>query len=70
VSGAIFIVLFRCISGGAIDSGSVPYVDFLVFGDTVIVRVVYGFAFSWILVCIGLVAGTPRPPRASRCCLP
>jgi ABC-2 type transport system permease protein len=32
VSGAIFIVLFRYIFGGAIDFGSVPYVDFLIPG--------------------------------------
>jgi ABC-2 type transport system permease protein len=32
LSGAIFIVLFRPIFGGAIDFGSVPYVDFLIPG--------------------------------------
>lgn len=32
VAGAIFIVLFRYIFGGAIDFGSVPYVDFLIPG--------------------------------------
>jgi ABC-2 type transport system permease protein len=32
VSGAIFIVLFRYIFGGAIDLGLVPYVDFLIPG--------------------------------------
>lgn len=32
LSGAIFIVLFRYIFGGAIDFGSVPYVDFLIPG--------------------------------------
>lgn len=32
VSGAIFIVLFRYIFGGAIDFGSIPYVDFLIPG--------------------------------------
>jgi ABC transporter DrrB family efflux protein len=32
VAGAIFIVLFRYIFGGAIDLGSVPYVDFLIPG--------------------------------------
>lgn len=32
VSGAIFIVLFRYIFGGAIDFGTVPYVDFLIPG--------------------------------------
>jgi ABC transporter DrrB family efflux protein len=32
VAGAIFIVLFRYIFGGAIDSGPVPYVDFLIPG--------------------------------------
>ena len=137
VSGAIFIVLFRYIFGGAIDFGSVPYVDFLipgmvltsvlitgtgiaigvaedsdqgffdrlrslpaprialpagrVVGDTVIVAwgtavtaamgflvgfelhgtlveallafglcVVCGFAFVWMFVCMGLVAGNAQ----------
>jgi ABC-2 type transport system permease protein len=32
VAGAIFIVLFRYILGGAIQLGSVPYVDFLIPG--------------------------------------
>jgi ABC transporter DrrB family efflux protein len=32
VAGAIFIVLFRFIFGGAIEFGSVPYVDFLIPG--------------------------------------
>ncbi|MGH3244108.1 MAG: ABC transporter permease, partial [Spirillospora sp.] len=32
VAGAIFIVLFRYIFGGAIDLGTVPYVDFLIPG--------------------------------------
>jgi ABC-2 type transport system permease protein len=32
VSGAIFIVLFRYIFGGAIHSGTIPYVDFLIPG--------------------------------------
>lgn len=32
VSGAIFIVLFRYIFGGAIDFGAIPYVDFLIPG--------------------------------------
>jgi ABC-2 type transport system permease protein len=32
VAGAIFIVLFRYIFGGAIDFGPVPYVDFLIPG--------------------------------------
>lgn len=137
VSGAIFIVLFRYIFGGAIDFGPVPYVDFLipgmvltsalitgtgiaigvaedsdqgffdrlrslptprialpagrVVGDTVIVAwgtavtaamgflvgfelhgtlveallafglcVVCGFAFIWMFVCMGLVAGNAQ----------
>jgi ABC-2 type transport system permease protein len=32
VSGAIFIVLFRYIFGGAIDFGEIPYVDYLIPG--------------------------------------
>jgi ABC-2 type transport system permease protein len=137
VGGAIFIVLFRYIFGGAIDFGPVPYVDFLipgmvltsvlitgtgiaigvaedseqgffdrlrslpaprialpagrVFGDTVVVAwgtaitaamgflvgfelhgtlveallafglcIVCGFAFAWMFVCMGLVAGNAQ----------
>jgi ABC-2 type transport system permease protein len=137
VGGAIFLILFRYISGGAIDFGPVPYVDFLipgmvatsvlitgtgiaigvaedgdqgffdrlrslpaprialpagrVAGETVVVAwgaavtaalgflvgfelhgtlvegllafglcVVCGFAFSWMFVCMGLVAGNAQ----------
>ena len=137
IGGAIFVVLFRYIFGGAIDFGPVPYVDFLipgmvltsvlitgtgiaigvaedrdqgffdrlrslpaprialpagrVAGDTVIVVwgtavtaamgflvgfdlhgtpveallafglcVVCGFAFAWMFVCMGLVAGNAQ----------
>jgi ABC-2 type transport system permease protein len=137
VSGAIFLILFRYIFGGAIDFGAVPYVDFLipgmvatsvlitgtgiaigvaedrdqgffdrlrslpaprialpagrVVGDTVILAwgvavtaalgflvgfelhgtvvegllafglcVACGFAFSWMFVCMGLVAGSAQ----------
>lgn len=137
VGAAIFLVLFRYIFGGAIDFGSVPYVDYLipgmiatsvlitgtgiaigvaedrdqgffdrlrslpvprlalpagrVAGDAVVLAwgaavtaamgflvgfelhgtlgqgllafalcVVYGFAFSWMFVCMGLVAGNAQ----------
>src|SRR5262245_29479386 len=32
VSGAMFLLIFRYVFGGAIDTGSLPYVDFLVPG--------------------------------------
>jgi ABC transporter DrrB family efflux protein len=35
VTGAMFLLIFRYVFGGAIDSGSVPYVDFLVPGFVV-----------------------------------
>jgi ABC transporter DrrB family efflux protein len=35
VQGAMFLLIFRYVFGGAIDSGSVPYVDFLVPGFVV-----------------------------------
>src|SRR5262245_9468293 len=35
VSGAMFLLIFRYVFGGAIDTGSLPYVDFLVPGYVV-----------------------------------
>src|SRR4029453_5807498 len=35
VSGAMFLLIFRYVFGGAIDTGPIPYVDFLVPGYVV-----------------------------------
>jgi ABC-2 type transport system permease protein len=46
VNGAIFIILFRYIFGGAIDFGSVPYVDFLIPGMVATSMLVAGWGIA------------------------
>ena len=144
VQGALFLLIFRYVFGGAIGAGGLDYVDFLVPGfittgilfsgmgaaagiaedlqqglvdrlrslpipgapswpdgpwptppcwsgawlitaaigfavgfrlhgsltDALVafgLLVVFGFAFEWLFLTLGLFAGTPRPPRGWRC---
>src|SRR3954469_25176507 len=49
IQGAMFLLIFRYVFGGAIDAGSVPYVDFLVPGF-----VVTGVLFSGMGAAAGV----------------
>ena len=46
VNGAIFIVLFRYIFGGAIDFGRIPYVDFLIPGMVATSMLIAGWGIA------------------------
>src|SRR5215218_7350695 len=105
LQGALFLLIFRYVFGGAIDAGGLDYVDFLVPGfittgllftgmgaaagmaedleqgfvdrlrslpiprsavltgralAATALLLVFGFAFEWMFITLGLVAGTPQ----------
>src|SRR4029453_16770963 len=72
VSGAMFLLIFRYVFGGAIDTGPIPYVDFLVPGY-IVTSVLFTGSNAAAGVAEDLEAGFTHPLRSlpvSRAALP